>query len=84
MKSRHDVAVQPVGTTYDTPAVRMIKKGLEWKMAIADPRLVMSQSEWNNPEKIEKTRADMREVLRDHVGYIDLMRDYSRAFGKAF
>ncbi len=83
------VAYQPVGTTYDTPAVRMIKKGLEWKAAIADPRIVMRTAtgepeDWNNPAKVEAMRADMREVLRDHVGYIDLQRDFYRAFGKAF
>ncbi len=83
------VAYQPTGSTVDTPAVYMIKKGLEYKLVIEDPRRAMDPNrdddeDWNNPAKIEAMRADYREILRSHVGYIDLQREYFNAFGKAF
>jgi hypothetical protein len=65
-------ALQQVGATGDTPAVRMVKIARSYAGAIQDPRTSATD------------RAIYTEYFRDTIRDLDLMRGYYNLFGRAF
>ncbi len=92
------VAIQPVGSTVDSPAVQKIKKAQAYQQIASNPAMCpvpeylernayagcMNPQDAANPAKVAERKAWYEKSLQNALRDLDIMRGFYDIFGRAF